>query len=103
MTIAAQVITRPLFTGTAHRIELILWENKATRTRFDMTGKTLKVRFQSIGVAVAEYTVVATDATEGEGYFDLGTSHVNAGACSGQITVDGQARDRFETELIASI
>lgn len=95
MVIGVTVVPKPLFTNTAHRVELVFWSDAAMKTRKDISGETILVLIED-GVAVRSYTATIDVGADGEAHIDLtATDHDDAGTVDCQVHEDGVPKSQF--------
>jgi len=89
MATGVEVIAKPLFTNTAHRIELVFWVDEEQKNRKVITGETIIVLIVD-GANVRSYPASIDDGAEGEAHVDLNASyHSTAATVSAQVHEDG--------------
>jgi len=96
MATGVEVIAKPLFTNSAHRIDLVFWTDEEKKTRKDITGETIIVLIED-GANVRSYTVTHDVDADGEGHINLSASdHDDAGTVAAQVHEDGVPKAELE-------
>lgn len=88
-------ITEPIWTATAHRIDIDFYQEKTLQNRKDMTGKTCTVLIDDNGT-LRTYAVSWTAQATGQGFITLTSGqHDNPGNEELQVTVDTVVKKEF--------
>ncbi len=95
MARGAVKVPRVLYTSTAHRIGIIIYEDEDHETRKDISGSTVQLLLRDLGGTLRTYTATiddtgADDDDRGRAHVDLNaTYHTDAGAATAQLVEDG--------------
>jgi hypothetical protein len=84
-----KLVRRPLFTGSNHPVDIVVYTDANFTTRMDITGKTVKVLINDNGTTRTYLVSSHDDPTQGETHITLiGTNHQNAGDWTVQVLLD---------------
>jgi hypothetical protein len=90
MARAAVTIPRVLYTGTAHRINIVIYSDSDRQTRKDITGETIQLLVKDLGGTLRTYTATIDSAADGEAHAQLNSlNHTTAGAADAELVEDG--------------
>lgn len=94
MATGAIVVPKVLFTGTAHRINIIVYSDSDWETRKDISGAAIKLLVKDTGGTLRTYTATvddtgADDGNRGRAHVQLNSLyHTDAGDADAQLLED---------------